>query len=95
MLFIGRSVISVLSAIPYSWFSQWSEKTTKKRGDEYEALKHKIGQNVIDQVVRAFPKLKVIMTPFIFIINHSKNLLLFSNTDFCRITSTTLALELR
>jgi hypothetical protein len=95
VLFIGRSVISVLSVIPYSLFSQWSETTTKKRGDEYEAFKQEIGQNIVDQVVRAFPKLKVIMAPLNFIIKHLKNLLLFSNTDFCRITSTTLALELR
>ena len=60
--FLGRSVMSVLTFIPSSWFSQWSETTTKKRGDEYEAFKHKIGQNIIDQVVHLFPKLKVIMT---------------------------------
>jgi hypothetical protein len=60
--FLGRSVMSVLTSIPSSWFSQWSETTTKKRGDEYEAFKHKIGQNIIDQVVHLFPKLKVIMT---------------------------------
>ncbi|XP_046641861.1 all-trans-retinol 13,14-reductase-like [Daphnia pulicaria] len=54
----GRSVISVLTYIPYSWFSQWSETTVKKRGDEYNALKHEIGQKIIDQVVHLFPKLK-------------------------------------
>jgi all-trans-retinol 13,14-reductase len=56
---LGRSVISVLTFIPYSWFSQWSETTVKKRGDEYNALKHEIGQKIIDQVVHLFPKLKV------------------------------------
>jgi all-trans-retinol 13,14-reductase len=48
-----------LTYIPYSWFSQWSETTVKKRGDEYNALKHEIGQKIIDQVVHLFPKLKV------------------------------------
>lgn len=57
--FSGRSVISVLTYIPYSWFSQWSETTVKKRGEDYNAFKHEIGQKIIDQVVHLFPKLKV------------------------------------
>lgn len=59
MYIIGRSTITVVSFAPYSWFSQWSELTVKKRGDEYNAMKNVIGQQIIDQVVHLYPDLRV------------------------------------
>ncbi|KAK4020460.1 hypothetical protein OUZ56_002436 [Daphnia magna] len=53
-----RSTLSILSTAPYSAFSQWSGPSTKKRGDDYNALKNAIGQNIIEQVTTLFPKLK-------------------------------------
>lgn len=54
----GRSTITVVSFAPYSWFAQWSDLTVKKRGDEYNALKNAIGQQIIDQITHLYPDLK-------------------------------------
>jgi len=56
---VGRSTITVVSFAPYSWFSQWSDLTVKKRGDEYNSLKNAIGQQIIDQITHLYPDLKV------------------------------------
>lgn len=55
----GRSTITVVSFAPYSWFSQWSEKAVKKRGDEYDSMKNALGQQIIDQVTHLYPDIKV------------------------------------
>ncbi|XP_057369707.1 all-trans-retinol 13,14-reductase-like isoform X2 [Daphnia carinata] len=53
-----RTTISILSSVYYSWFSNWSGRPTKKRGDDYDALKKSIEQNIMDQVTTLYPKLK-------------------------------------
>ncbi|EFX72451.1 hypothetical protein DAPPUDRAFT_308270 [Daphnia pulex] len=53
-----RSTISVVSFIPYSFFAKWSHLKAKKRGDDYNALKNAIGLQIIDQVIRQYPKMK-------------------------------------
>ncbi|XP_046639196.1 all-trans-retinol 13,14-reductase-like [Daphnia pulicaria] len=53
-----RSTISVMSFIPYSFFAKWSHLKVKKRGDDYNALKNAYGLQILDQVIREYPKMK-------------------------------------
>ena len=55
----GRSTITIVSFGPYSWFQDWSEKSVKKRGTEYDSLKNALGQQLVDQAVALFPNIKV------------------------------------
>jgi hypothetical protein len=57
--FADRSTISVMSFIPYSFFAKWSHLKVKKRGDDYNALKNAVGLQILDQVIREYPKMKV------------------------------------
>ncbi len=55
----GRSTLTIVSFGSYSWFQDWSEKSVKKRGTEYDSLKNALGQQLVDQAVALFPNIKV------------------------------------
>lgn len=82
IFFLDRSTISVLSFIPYSFFAKWSHLKAKKRGDDYNALKNAIGLQIIDQVIREYPKMKVNKDSLILRIVHII-LSLITNDFFC------------
>ena len=55
--------MTIMTYVPYSWFKKWSnlEPVTadSKPDDEYESIKHAIGQKLIDQLGHMNPKIKV------------------------------------
>ena len=62
-LFIGRSVMVIMTCTPYSWFEKWSSsecQTMEEMNEQYESIKNVIGQKLIDQVVYFYPKIKVL-----------------------------------
>ena len=56
----GRSVIGLLSCVPYSWFEKWSSlEGGKEIDEEYERVKQVIGQKFVNQAAHFYPKIKV------------------------------------
>jgi hypothetical protein len=35
----------------WDWFQKWENRPIKKRGDDYDAFKKTIGDNMIEQVI--------------------------------------------
>jgi len=56
-LLTGKAVLLIITLLPWHWFSQWESGKVKKRGDDYNALKMRIGQQLWKQVEQLFPQL--------------------------------------
>lgn len=54
----GRATAEVIILVPYEWFSKWENTTWKNRGDEYEQLKKKVAEQMLEQLYRVAPQLK-------------------------------------
>ncbi len=54
----GRTTAEVIILLPYDWFKKWENSEWKKRGTEYEELKERIAEKMIDQLYRVAPQLK-------------------------------------
>ena len=44
------STCAIISLAKWEWFQKWENKPIKKRGDDYDAFKKTIGDNMIEQV---------------------------------------------
>ncbi len=55
------STVEVIIIVPYEWFSKWEETTWRKRGEEYEALKQKVAEQMLEVLYRVEPQLKGIV----------------------------------
>ena len=47
----------IITLVPRSWFTEWKDGKVKKRGQEYEDIKMKIGAQMWKQVEELFPQL--------------------------------------
>ena len=47
----------IMTLVPRSWFTEWKDGKVKKRGQEYEDIKMKIGAQMWKQVEELFPQL--------------------------------------
>ena len=56
-LISGKSVALLITLTPWSWFSDWQDGKVKKRGEDYEALKDKLGRQMWKETEELFPKL--------------------------------------
>ncbi|PCO05936.1 FAD-dependent oxidoreductase [Microbulbifer flavimaris] len=54
----GRATIEIVAPGPYEWFAQWQDKTWGKRGDDYEALKERFSQRLLEHLYHHFPQLR-------------------------------------
>jgi len=54
----GKSTIQIISFAPYDWFKKWENTGWKKRGDDYEALKQQLTENLLDILYQHVPKVK-------------------------------------
>lgn len=54
----GTSTIEIVAPAPYEWFEKWRDETWAKRGDEYEALKARIGERLMAYVYDKAPQLR-------------------------------------
>ena len=54
----GRSTIDIITLLPYKAFAKWEGTRWMKRGEEYEALKEKIAQRLLDHLYNHLPHLK-------------------------------------
>lgn len=54
----GKSTIDIITLVPYETFAPWDGKRWKKRGEDYEQLKEKIAQRLLNVLYKKEPQLK-------------------------------------
>ncbi|MEZ4884799.1 MAG: NAD(P)/FAD-dependent oxidoreductase [Chitinophagales bacterium] len=54
----NKSTVDIITLMPYEIFEQWEGTRWKKRGADYEALKEKISQRLLETLYRLEPQLK-------------------------------------
>ena len=51
----GRSTIEVISMAPYSAFERWAGTRWKKRGADYDELKSRLAERMLEELMKAVP----------------------------------------
>lgn len=54
----GRSTIEIITVAKYDWFKDWEGTKWKKRGEEYDALKEKFAQRLLEFLYKYEPQVK-------------------------------------
>lgn len=54
----GRATIEIVAPGPHDWFAQWADQPWGKRGEEYDALKEKWSQRLLERLYQHFPQLR-------------------------------------
>ena len=54
----GRSTIEIVAPAPYELFEKWAGTTWGQRGDDYEALKNRCGQRLLEHLFEKLPQLR-------------------------------------
>ena len=54
----GTSTIEIVAPAPYEWFEKWRDETWGQRGDDYEALKEKFGERLMQILYEKVPQAK-------------------------------------
>ena len=54
----GKSTLEVFAPAPAKWFAKWQDSATHKHGSEYEKLKERIGQDLLQILILHFPQIK-------------------------------------
>ncbi len=56
--FPGKTTIEIISPAPFEWYQEWQDKRWKKRGAEYDALKEKFAQRLLETLYKKHPNLR-------------------------------------
>lgn len=54
----NRSTIEMIAPCPWEWVQQWADKPWGKRGDDYEALKERFAQRLLEKLYEKLPHLR-------------------------------------
>ena len=54
----NRATIEIVAPGPYDWFEKWQDQPWGRRGEDYEALKEKISQRLLEKLYEKLPQLK-------------------------------------
>ncbi len=54
----GKSTIDIITLLPYEIFENWEGSRWMKRGDDYDELKEKISQRLLDALYKKIPQAK-------------------------------------
>ncbi len=54
----GRSAIEIVAPAPYDQFEKWKDTTWGQRGEDYEALKEELSQQMLEVLYSKFPQLR-------------------------------------
>lgn len=54
----GRATLEIVSLAPYSWFEKWQGAPWKKRGAEYETLKARLTEQLLETLYTQLPQLR-------------------------------------
>ena len=52
----GRATLEVVTLAPYEWFRQWEDKAWMKRGEDYEELKAKLTERMLEPLYEHCPQ---------------------------------------
>ncbi|WP_370305969.1 phytoene desaturase family protein [Sinimarinibacterium flocculans] len=54
----GKSTVEVITLGRYEWFAPWADKTWNQRGDDYEALKARFTERLLEALYAQMPQLR-------------------------------------
>jgi all-trans-retinol 13,14-reductase len=54
----GRATVDVLTAARYEWFEPWAKSRWRRRGHEYEALKARFSERILEMLFTQVPQLR-------------------------------------
>ena len=54
----GRATIEVVTLAPYDWFAAWQDRRWKQRGQDYDALKQRFTERILDQLEQHLPGIR-------------------------------------
>ncbi len=54
----GKSTVDIITLLPYDLVAKWEKTRWKKRGEEYDALKEKIAQRLLETLFEKEPQLR-------------------------------------
>ncbi len=54
----GKSTIDIITLVPYETFEPWADTRWKKRGEEYDHLKEKMAQRLLEELYKQVPQVK-------------------------------------
>ncbi|HAA21777.1 MAG TPA: FAD-dependent oxidoreductase, partial [Cytophagales bacterium] len=54
----GKSTIDIITMMPYDMFEAWGDTRWKKRGEDYETLKEKFAQRLLEHLYEQEPQLR-------------------------------------
>ena len=54
----GKSTIDIITLLPYDIFKRWNGTKWMKRGDDYDALKEKISNRLLEELYKQIPQIK-------------------------------------
>ena len=56
--FPGRSTVEIITIAPFEWFAPWAETRWRKRGADYDALKDRFMDRLLERLYEAEPQLR-------------------------------------
>ncbi len=54
----GTATIEIVAPAPYEWFEKWRDKTWGKRGEDYESLKSRFGDRLMQHLYDKVPQIR-------------------------------------
>lgn len=54
----GTATIEIVAPAPYAWFEQWKDTPWGKRGEDYDALKARLGEDLMGYLYDKLPQLR-------------------------------------
>ena len=54
----NKSTCVIVTMAKWEWYEKWSEKSVKRRGDDYDEIKNTIGEVLIEQACQLFPQIR-------------------------------------
>jgi all-trans-retinol 13,14-reductase len=54
----GRTTIEVVTLTPYDWFQKWQDTRWKRRGEDYDALKERLSNQLLEALFTQCPQLR-------------------------------------
>jgi all-trans-retinol 13,14-reductase len=54
----GKATLEVIGLAPYEWFARWEDTRWKKRGADYETLKQRLSDRLLEVLYREHPQLR-------------------------------------
>ncbi|MEW6778094.1 MAG: FAD-dependent oxidoreductase, partial [Bdellovibrionota bacterium] len=52
----GKSTVEIITAVPYEFFSKWEGTKWRKRGEDYETLKAKLSERLLEKLYGKLPQ---------------------------------------